>query len=311
MDMYERISGITVNQIIVFSKCMELENYSKAAKVLNYTPSMVNKAMRKMEERLGLVLFVRHGAHIKPTRAAYELEQEWSHALNAIGVGVQNAYIAQEGRKMFLRVGLIDNSEYVEELVLSRIKDMRSALPRLFIEKEDMHALPGWLKRERYDVIITAYHERDQLNSSDYVWKVIEFSNLAFFYPEGHPLYNKEDVQLKDFGPYDFVTMDPLTNTGFHEMFLAACRSGGFEPHISGTVLNSRSLRFSLETSTSAVCGDETITQWENDHIKRFVLDVPKLSGLIVAWRKVREDESILRFVDIICNPVGEKDKTD
>lgn len=70
MDIYSRIAEISIGQIVVFLKCMELENYSKAAEALNYTPSMVSKTTRKMEEKLGLVLFVRHGGRVRPTGAA-------------------------------------------------------------------------------------------------------------------------------------------------------------------------------------------------------------------------------------------------
>ena len=68
---------------------MKLENYSKAAEALNYTPSMMSKTIRKMEEKLGLVLFIRRGAHIMPTRVAHELQREWRMGLRAIGAGVE------------------------------------------------------------------------------------------------------------------------------------------------------------------------------------------------------------------------------
>lgn len=304
MDMYATISEISVNQIVVFLKVMELENYSKAAEALNYTPSMVSKTIRKMEDKLGLVLFIRRGGHIKPTRAAQQLKDEWSVAVRAIGIGIEKAYAVQEGRQRPLRVGLIDDSKYAEDLFLSRARTVDPDLSGILVEKADMHALPNWLKGGRYDVVITGYHERDQLNGNEYLWRLIEFTKLAVFIPEGHPLFEKDDLTFKDFSPHSFVTMDPLTNTGYYEMFLEACHSYGFEPRIANTVLNSSSMRFSLETGHHVVCGDSVICQWENDHVRKFEVDIANITGLIVAWRKNVEDERLLQFVDALCTPV-------
>ena len=303
MDMYARVSEISVNQIMVFLKCMELENYSKAAKALNYTPSMVSKTIKKIEDKLGLVLFIRHGGNIRATSAAFQLQNEWSAAVRAIEAGLEKAYAAQAGKQKVLRIGLIDDSEYAEQLFLKHARTVDPDLSTIVVEKADMHALPEWLRRGRYDVIITAYHERDQLNGSEFIWRLIEFTKLAFFIPEGHPLYDKEPLSLEDFRPYSFVTMDPLTNTGYYEMFLTACHSWGFEPRIANTVLNSSSMRFSLETGHHVVCGDSVICQWENDHVRKYEVDVANISGLIVAWRKSGEDERVLKFADAMCSP--------
>lgn len=301
MDIYSKISEISINQISVFLKVMELENYSKAAEVLNYTPSMVSKTIRKIEDKLGLVLFIRRGAHIKATRAAQELRTEWSVALRAVEIGIEKAYAVQAGRPRPMRVGLIDDSEYAEKLFLERARALDPQLTWILVEKADMHALPGWLKGGRYDIVITAYHERDQLDESEHLWRLIELTKLAMFIPKGHPLYEKSDLSFRDFSPYAFVTMDPLTNTGYYEMLLEACHSFGFEPRIANTVINASSMRFSLETGHHVVCGDSTLCQWENDHIRKFEMDIANISGLIVAWRKSSEDERLLQFVDALC----------
>lgn len=309
MDMYARIREISVAQIMVFLKCMELENYSRAAEALNYTPSMVSKTIKKIEEKLGLILFTRSGSHVRPTGTAHQLQQEWDFALRAIEDGYEKALAAQSGSKKLLRIGLIDDSEHAEELFLERARKFSPDLSSLLVEKADMHALPGWLIRGRYDLVITAYHERGQLNEADYSWRLIEYTKLAAFIPKGHPLYDKPELCMEDFRPCSFVTMDPLTNTGYYEMFLAACHRSGFEPHIANTVLNASSMRFSLETGQHIVCGDSVICQWDNDHIRKFEIDVPYISGLIVAWRTNSEDERLLRFVDAICEtPEGAQD---
>ena len=99
MDMYSRISEVSINQIMVFLKCVELENYSKAAEALNYTPSMVSKTVKKLEEKLGLVLFIRRGAHVKPTNAAYQL-----HMKGAAG----NIIVLIEGKNLrFIGIAVI------------------------------------------------------------------------------------------------------------------------------------------------------------------------------------------------------------
>ena len=305
MDIYSRIRDISIGQIMVFLQCMELKNYSSAAAALNYTPSMVSKTIRKLEDKLGIILFTRRGSVITPTSAAYHLQDIWTVAVQTVERGVEKAYIAQAGSADLLRIGLINDSEYAANLLLTRAKKYDSTFSSLFVEKVDMHALPDLLKSRRYDVIITAYHEHNQLDGSECVWRIIEFTKLAFFIPERHPLYTKEELSLEDFSPCTFVVMDPLTNTGFRDMFLTACHDGGFEPRIAHTVLNSASMRFSLEFSPHIVCGDSTICQWQSDHVRMYEVDVPNITGLIIAWRKDDETERILHFVDVICEPAS------
>ena len=284
---------------------METKNYSHAAAALNFTPSMVSKTIKKLEDKLGIILFTRRNNKITPTNAAYELQDAWIVSLQAAERGVERAYIAQAGHQAQLRIGLIADSDYTEQLLLSRAKTVDKTLSSFFIEKVDMHALPGLLKEHRYDLIITAFHERNLLSGDEFSWRIIEFTKLAFFIPEGHPLYERETLSLRDFSACTFVVMDPLTNTGYHDMLLTACHDGGFEPRIAHTVLNSASMRFSLEFSPHIVCGDSTICQWANDHVRMYEVDVPNISGLIVAWRKDDESERILHFADAMCTPIS------
>jgi DNA-binding transcriptional LysR family regulator len=66
-------------------------HFGRAAVRLSIAQPALSKAIRRIETRLGVTLFVRSSRHVELTQAGQVLREHGRHALNAVSAAVQNA----------------------------------------------------------------------------------------------------------------------------------------------------------------------------------------------------------------------------
>ncbi len=54
---YRNIMNISLQQIQIFLKCCRYLNFSRVAEEYNFTPSMISKTIKSLEDLLGIPLF--------------------------------------------------------------------------------------------------------------------------------------------------------------------------------------------------------------------------------------------------------------
>ncbi|QKG23652.1 LysR family transcriptional regulator [Actinomadura verrucosospora] len=73
-------------------------HFGRAAARLSIAQPALSKAIRRIENRLGVPLFVRSSRHVELTPAGKALQEHGRHALNAVGAAVRNARRAGDPR---------------------------------------------------------------------------------------------------------------------------------------------------------------------------------------------------------------------
>lgn len=302
---YDKVSSISVQQVRVFLECFELRNYSRAAERLHFTPSMVSKNIRALEDALGLRLFVRNGSLMLPTPAARELAYGWRSVQSQLYDSIDKALAIQNEGTSTVRIGLLGSTTFCSEFVLEMLGHANDPdlLDRIVWERRDMHELPGLLAGGALDVIVTWSEERVMLGDDAHYRSIYQSPN-ALLYPDSLiGLPNRRD-NLEEFAGCPFISLAPERYPHYYRYLLRICAKHGFAPHVAVTCGSTDSALYNLQLGKGAyIAPSLLVSDWASADIEALELqsDPSTDTGLIVAWTSmhnplVRKVVSVLTY---------------
>ena len=281
---YYNVLNISLQQIQIFLKVMELRNFTKTAEYMNFTVSMISKTISSMEKEMGLILFLRKPRELAPTPAAIVLATEWQNIIKTVEQSLEKAHTAQNGARTVLNLGLIDSSNEMDEGMSQCLEAFEQANPSvdIHVEKLDMHELVERLNAGEMDIICTGHHEGLALDAYNLPWKMLVSCPLAMYIPKSCPLFYKENLQFSDFRYAEFVIPSPVLHASYYAVLEGLCRSYGFTPRIGRTVSNVRSMTYSLQRQKGVVLSCAVTANWASEDVRQFLL--PEQGGILIAW---------------------------
>lgn len=127
------LSGITLQQMMVFIQVVESGGFAKASNYLHITQSAISKSIAKLEKELNMQLFERTTREIHLTKMGEILYLEWKDALKQLDQGYKKAQIFQENQDNTLRIGIL-NSARPELYFWSLEETMKQKFPNITLE---------------------------------------------------------------------------------------------------------------------------------------------------------------------------------
>ena len=296
---YYNVLNLSLQQIQIFLKAVELRNYTRVAEHFNFTVSMISKTISNMEKETGLILFLRQPRELKPTPAALVLAAEWHSIVTTVEQSLEKAHTAQDGARQVLRVGLIDSSSEMDVRLNQCLDEFEAQNPNMdiHVEKMDMHELVERLNAGDMDVICTGHHEGAALDAYGLPWKMLVTCPLVVYVPRSSPLFHRESISFSDLRKESFVIPSPVLHAYYYAVLDALCKSYGFTPKIGLTVSNVRSMAYSLQRQKGVVLSCAVTDNWANDNVKGFLL--PEQGGVLIGWGR-SPDSHCLRLVEHI-----------
>lgn len=281
---YYNVLNISLQQIYIFLKVMELRSYTRTAEHFHFTVSMISKTISHMEKETGLILFLRRPRELVPTPAAKVLAREWRSIVYVMEQSLEKAHTAQDGDRTLINFGFIDSSLKMDQKIQHCLSCFEEQHPDIDVrvEKLDMHELVEQLHTGELDMICTANHEKKSIEAYNLPWKTLLDSHLAVYIPKNSPLFQRESLQISDLKNESFIIPSPVMHVNYYTMLESLCRAYGFTPKIAITSSNVRSMLYSLRMQKGIVLGDEMTQDWEYENVKQFVL--PEPGGTIISW---------------------------
>lgn len=217
-----------LRQLQYFTVLAETLNFHRAAERLNMSQPPLTVAIRKLEQELGVPLFVRGPRGVTLT-AAGEAALETARA--TLSHAAQIRQIAREGalgERGRLRVGFVGSAIY--ELLPRLIPEYRRRYPKvdLVLEEGTSIDISRKIRSHQLDVGLVRL---PLLEAAPLDARVIEVDELVVAVPSGSPFAQRKSLALSQLAQEPFILFTRISVLS--TVILMACHSAGFTPHVA------------------------------------------------------------------------------
>lgn len=290
-------------EIKIFIAVMRTGSATHAAENLNTTQPNITKAIRGLEAKLGVSLFIRLGGRLSPTPEAEKLFEQ------AVQVGQEMAQFERYAQKLKLDstgiLRVISLPVFALWLLPKAIEILLQEFPRTEIRIDLGHEndISRGISSGQYDLGVL--HFVEAYKNKQITIQSISDRKLAYAIPKNHPLASKTKINPWDIADEMIVSYPEFL--GFRQAINSYMQKldAPFNPNI---VVNYTSLALEMVAQGSAVAiVDQFATKKYHEKIKFFeITDGPKISfGLI---SQMGRPKSILadRFGSILEKLIAE-----
>lgn len=216
-----------------FQAVAEELSFSKAAHRLHIAQPAISRAVKELEEELGIVLLSRTRRSVRVTPAGSVLRHETESLLQRIEETTRRVRRIASGEEGELRLGYIGPPT---QGFLGRIlKQFRERHPRVTVVLEERTPERVWemVAHGRLALGLTRpvlAHRALRLHTI-----LLRREHLAGAVPLDHPLAKKVSLRWTDLVDQPLVLLSRREGASLHDAVLAACRRARFTPRLAHT----------------------------------------------------------------------------
>ena len=253
--------------------------FSRAAKKLHLTQSTVSKAVKQLEDELGVKLLDR-GSQPNPLTEEGRRVYAKAVAMLAEGEALETELRELRGLKTgTLRLGLPAIGSSI--VFARRFAEYRRRFPGVEIQlveggSKDLEAM---VLAGELDLAASLLPV-----SKEFAWQEVRREPIEVLLPAGHRLAKRREVTLKALANEPFILYPP--GFALHRMVLDACKRSGFEPKV---VAESSQVDFVMElvASKMGIAFVPRMIARQRPDIKCVALTEPALFwNLALIWRR-------------------------
>lgn len=214
-----------LRQIIAVSETL---SFHKAATRLNMAQPPLSISIRKLEQELGVKLFVRSQRGVSLTPAGVEVIADARKVLFAARQLSANVLEHAGGMAGRLRVGFVGSATY--ELLPTILPSFRERYPNVDVVLSEMTTVEMLrdLERRNLDVGLVRLPLLEAANTEV---TVVGRDRLVVAFRHDDPLAQRRKVQLKTLADRPFIIYS--RTSGLHQTVMLACQTAGFVPLIA------------------------------------------------------------------------------
>lgn len=220
-----------------FQAVAEELNFSKAARRLHIAQPALSRAVKELEDRLGVVLFNRNRRSVALTAAGQVLLNETGLLLQRFEESIRKVQRTAAGEEGELRLGFIGPPT---QSFLGRVlQEFRRRHPRVSVALEERtpertpERVWEMVVRGRLDIGLT----RPVLASRALGLQtlLLRKERLCGVFPAGHPRAKSASVRWRDLAEEPLIILARREGVGLHDAVLDACRRARFTPRLAHT----------------------------------------------------------------------------
>jgi LysR family transcriptional regulator, transcription activator of glutamate synthase operon len=195
---------VQIEQLEYIVSIAEHHSFSKAGKALHISQSAISQSITKLENELGVIIFERSHAGVKPTEAGQKLIELASEALDKISEIHVQAEKYKSSHKNQLNIGLVTGLHLpFLPKVLSQLREEFPNYEVIFTENPSLE-LVGGIERQEIDIAVIAIYEETIKNPHLSFTKWYKGQTFVLV-PRDSPLANQKSVTPQVLKDYTFV----------------------------------------------------------------------------------------------------------
>ncbi|MCL2121970.1 MAG: LysR family transcriptional regulator [Clostridiales bacterium] len=247
MDEYN-LYNIQLADLNLFLLVEENASFTKAGEKLFMSQSWVSKRISRLENELGVRLFIRDSREVTLTPAGLILKQQLEGVSRTIQNAIQAAQAAQEGARGALRLGCL---QWRSDFLIRQLEDYIALHPEIVVNM-DMLPVPdlyAGLSANSLDLIFTFSHARSDLPEAEYHIRHLLKVPFGAFMTVSHPLAARGELEVEDLRDVPLLMLDDKVSPGhialIRRMFLQnnirpliTKYAGDINDHIGNVLMN-------------------------------------------------------------------------
>lgn len=233
-------------------------SFTRASARLHVEPSPLSRAIKDMEEDLGIELLHRSKGKIRLTWAGEVFRKDAQRLLSLYGDARNYAKKTADGSHGRLRLGIADNLAQPRLERLLAVCREEEPLTTIGITGMTAGELLAGLNRDLIDVGVTMDDEEIDGFVREEVWS----ERLVVVLPRQHPLLSRDRLSFREVLQYPLILSHPQEWTGGYRLFRRMLKASGLPSpdiaeHVSGhermmlLVAAGYGLGFGLETQAA------------------------------------------------------------
>jgi DNA-binding transcriptional LysR family regulator len=211
-----------------FVAVAEQLSFVRSAKLLHLSQSALTEQIQRLEEELGVQLFLRNRRTVKLTGAGIVFLPEARATLTRARQAVERVKKAARGETGRLRIGFVSSAAL--EIVPNIVVAFRNRFPEVALDLTNLRTSSQIkaLLNESIDVGFV----RLPLSHEQLMTTVIHRESFVMVLPLSHSLAGEERVHLAQLQNEKFVVYGRRWAPGFHDAIVQMCTREGFSPEM-------------------------------------------------------------------------------
>ncbi len=282
-----------------FQAVAEELSFSRASERLRIAQPALSRAVKELEEELGVELLDRNRSRVRLTAPGGVLLRETVLLMERWEETVRRVKRTSAGEEGELRLGYIGPPT---QPFLGRILgEYRSRFPRVSLHLEERTPERVWemVARGRLSVGLTRpvpfAGEWGGLKTA-----LLREERLGVVVPEGHCFAGEASVFWRQLEREPLVVLARREGVGLHDAVLAGCREAGFAPRLAQTPSLIGTVMSYVEAGAGVGVVTDSVMRGVDAPLRFVALEPAVTVPLVVVWRESEETPAVERFRELL-----------
>jgi DNA-binding transcriptional LysR family regulator len=208
-------------------------HFRKAAENLHIVQPALSKQISALENELGLMLLERDRRHVTLTEAGKTFLEEAIAVLARADGAKARAVAVSRGQVGHLNIGFIQPA--LADLLPRALRRYRKEYPNVRIRLAELTSRQA-LDQTASRTVHCAFTRLPVELRDGLAFEPVSQQDVSLALPEGHPLTEKDEIDICDIADEDLVLIDRRVEPALHDYYISVCNEAGFSPRVAHEV---------------------------------------------------------------------------